>query len=295
MSLKKYHANGSSSRNRADTPHLPLRTQDLYRRNPHATMLFSAWSLIAPAIFAVVCMSKTKLHAAAFILGVILWHSIFPPSGSSEKRKDLPSKKTYLANLQVETADPTKTEEGHAAKEDCPTCWDEIHDPIRLVCGHRFCKDCILPWLTGTSAADSCPICKRVLFINTPSTQESINQLAHRLRVCAAIVHLATELGKILPCYWILHGWSTSFMPLFRCTTGGLSLWDCFEEVVYVVLSVLMVTTARRSFWTHGNHWHQAHLGGWVNVVATVGYIKHCSSELDTLSAISGLAMRRKF
>jgi hypothetical protein len=259
-------------------------------------MLVSAWSLIAPAIFAAVCISRTKLHAAAFILGAILWHSIFPPSGPLEKRKDLPSKETYLANLRVETAaEAKKPEEGDAAKEDCPTCWDEIHDPVRLICGHRFCKNCILSWLSGTSAADSCPICKRVLLINTPSTQETINQLAHKLRVCAALVHIATELGKILPCYWVLHGWTSSFMPMLRCVTGGLSLWDCFEEIVFIVISILMVTTARQTFWTHGHDWHQAHLGGWVNIIATAGYIKHCSSELDTLAAISGLAMRRKF
>jgi hypothetical protein len=258
-------------------------------------MLFSARSLIAPAIFAVVCMSKTKLHAAAFILGTILWHSIFPPLDATELRQDLPSKETYLVNLQVETADPKQTEGGDAAKEECPTCWDEISAPIRLICGHRFCKNCILPWFSSASLADSCPLCKRVLFINTPPTQGTINQLAHKLRVCAALIHIATELGKILPCYWVLHGWSTDVMPMFRCTTGGLSLWDCFEEVVYIVLSILMVTTARRSFWTHGSHWHQAHLGGWVNIVATAGYIKHYSAELDTLAAIAGLAMRRKF
>jgi hypothetical protein len=255
-------------------------------------MSFSAWSLVTPAIFAIVCMAKTKLHAAAFILGAVFWHSIFPPPppGAAAKKKDLPSREKYLANLQIESE---TTEED--AEEDCPTCWDKINDPVRLVCGHRFCKDCILPWLSGASAADSCPICKRVLFVNTPSTQESINQLAHKLRVCAAIIHIATELGKILPCYWVLHGWATSSMPLLRCATGGLSLWDCFEEVVYLGLSILMVTTARRFFWTHGHDWHQAHLGGWVNIVATIGYVKHCSSELDTLSAVAGLAMRRKF
>jgi hypothetical protein len=255
-------------------------------------MSFSAWSLVAPAIFAIVCKAKTKLHAAAFILGAVLWNSIFPPPppGATAKNKDLPSRGKYLANLQLESE---TTEED--AKEDCPTCWHEFHQPVRLVCGHRFCKDCILPWLSGASAADSCPICKMVLFVNMPSTQESINQFAHKLRVCAAVVHIATVMGKILPCYWVLHGWATSFMPLFRCATGGLSLWDCFEEILCFVISILMVIIANASFWTHGRDWHQAHIGGWINVAAAVGWIRLCSSELDTLSAISGLAMRRKF
>jgi hypothetical protein len=250
-----------------------------------------SWSLAILALLAVLCMSKSQLHASAFLAGTILWHSIFP-SPKTEKRQDLPSRSKYLASLQVESEPRTPEDD---AKENCPTCWDEIKEPIRLVCGHRFCKDCILPWFNSTPAADNCPICKRVLFVNAPLTQDSINQLAHEVRVCAALIHIATELGKILPCYWVLHGWATSFMPLFRCTTGGLSLWDCCEEIVYIVLSVLMVTTARQSFWTHGHDWHQAHLGGWVNIVATLGYVKHCSSKLDSLSAIAGLAMRRKY
>jgi hypothetical protein len=105
-------------------------------------MPFSAWSLVAPAIFAIVCMTKTKLHAAAFILGAVLWHSIFPPSGAAEKKKkDLPSREKFLTNLQIELKTPPENN----VKEDCPTCWDEIHAPVRLLCGHRFCKACILP------------------------------------------------------------------------------------------------------------------------------------------------------
>lgn len=249
-----------------------------------------SWSLAVPALLAVLCMSKTQLHASAFLAGTILWYLIFPSLAAAEKRKDLPSRTKYLANLQVESGTPEDQ-----AKQDCPTCWHEINDPVRLVCGHRFCKTCILQWLSGPSVVDSCPICKRVLFVNPPSTQESLNRLAHKLRVCASIVHIATELLKIFPCLWILQGWHTSFMPVFRCATGGLSLWDCFEEVVYIVLSITMVTTARRSFWTHGHDWHQAHLGGWFNIAATVGWVRHCSSELDALAAIVGLALRRKF
>ena len=79
-----------------------------------------------------------------------------------------------------------------------------------------------------------------------------------------------------------VHYWGTVALGLLR---GSL----CF------VMSVLMVITANASFWTHGRDWHQAHIGGWINFAATVGWIRVCSEELDTLEGIWGLAMRRKF
>jgi hypothetical protein len=253
-------------------------------------MAFSSWSLGIPALLIFVCMVKSPLHASASLIGAILWYTIFPP-GTANDRKHLPSRVTYLASLQVE-ADTSE----ESIKEICSTCWHEIEAPIRLVCGHRFCKGCILPWFSAASAVGSCPICKRDLFVaeNTLSTRDSINQLAHKLRVCAAIVLIITTLLKTIPCSWVLHGWHSSLMPLFRCTTGGMSLWNCFEEIVYIVLSILMVTTANRSFWTHGQDWHRAHLGGVFNIAATIGWLSHCSSELDTLSALSSLALRRR-
>lgn len=245
-----------------------------------------------PALLVFVCMSKSPLHASASVIGAILWYTIFPP-GIANDRKHLPSRVTYIASLQVEVE--AETSEG-SIKDTCPTCWHEIEAPIRLVCGHRFCKDCILPWFRAASAVGSCPICKKDLFVaeSTLSTRDAINQLAHKLRVCAAIVLIITTLLKIIPCSWVLHGWHSSLMPLFRCTTGAISLWTCFEEIIYIVLSILMVTTAKRSFWTHGHDWHRAHLGGMFNIAATIGWLSHCSSELDTLAALSSLALRRR-
>lgn len=256
-------------------------------------MTFAFWSLLVPALFVLVRVLKSSLHASAFLTGTILWHTIFPLPQTTEGSKHLPSRAKYVASLQVETDSTTDS-----VKDDCPTCWHELHEPLRLICGHRFCKGCILPWFRGTSAASSCPICKRELFIaeNSLPTRELINQLAHKLRVCAAIILIATTLLKTIPCLWVLHGWQSSLMPLFRCTTGGgTSLWNCSEEIVYIVLSALMVATAKRSFWTHGHDWHRAHLGGVLNIAATIGWLSHCSSALDTLSALSDLASRRKF
>ena len=252
-------------------------------------MPFSARSLLVPVIFVVVvCMSKSQLHASAFIIGTALWHSIFPASpGETEARKGLPSREKFLANLQVEP-EP----QGDQAKEDCPTCWHEINEPVRLICGHRFCKSCILLWLSGTSAADSCPICKMILFINTLPTKQCINQLAQKLRICAAIVHIATYLGKIFCCLWFLQGWTISFMSVFRCAAGASSLWDYLEETILIVASMSIVTT----FLKQGHDWHNAHLGGWfANIAATIAWIRHCSSQLDRFSVIFGLAMRRNF
>lgn len=38
----------------------------------------------------------------------------------------------------------------------CPVCLCCLNNPHQTPCGHRFCKDCILPIMTGRNAA--CPI-----------------------------------------------------------------------------------------------------------------------------------------
>lgn len=125
-------------------------------------------------------------------------------------------------------------------------------------------------------------------------TLELLNRLAHKLRVCTSVICILITVAKIFPCLWILHGWQTSLVPLLRCATGGISLRKCFDDLAYLFLSVLMVVSAKRSFWTHGHNWHRAHLGGVLNVAAAVGWLVYCDRELQALSAILNMALRKK-
>ena len=49
-------------------------------------------------------------------------------------------------------------EEVAAAPRECAICQDDVHTPLRLVCGHIFCEDCVEEWLARES---SCPMCRR--------------------------------------------------------------------------------------------------------------------------------------
>lgn len=45
-------------------------------------------------------------------------------------------------------------------KDSCPVCQDKYSDSrnvIELSCSHKFCSDCVLPWL---KKKNSCPVCR---------------------------------------------------------------------------------------------------------------------------------------
>jgi E3 ubiquitin-protein ligase RNFT1 len=49
-------------------------------------------------------------------------------------------------------------EELAAAPRECAICQDDVRNPLRLICGHIFCEDCVEEWLARES---SCPMCRR--------------------------------------------------------------------------------------------------------------------------------------
>lgn len=54
---------------------------------------------------------------------------------------------------------PTAEELAMAPRE-CPICQDSLRSPIRLVCGHLYCEDCVEEWLARES---TCPMCRTVV------------------------------------------------------------------------------------------------------------------------------------
>lgn len=125
-------------------------------------MEFAHYLLVSPAALLIFLgTTKSQVHAFAFLSGILLWHRMFPAPASTNTRRHLPSKVKLLANLMV---DPAASKGDHVG-ENCPACWEGIDEPIRVFCGHRFRKNCILLWLNGIySAAKSCLVCKRLLF-----------------------------------------------------------------------------------------------------------------------------------
>jgi hypothetical protein len=53
---------------------------------------------------------------------------------------------------------PTSEELSALSRRECAICQDDFRSPLRLVCGHVFCSDCVEEWLARES---SCPMCRR--------------------------------------------------------------------------------------------------------------------------------------
>lgn len=46
---------------------------------------------------------------------------------------------------------------------ECSVCYGDVSAPVKLVCGHVFCKDCIKSWYLKGSGA-GCPMCRRPVY-----------------------------------------------------------------------------------------------------------------------------------
>ena len=59
--------------------------------------------------------------------------------------------------------------------ENCPICLHEITDSVLGLCSHRYCRECIRPWLENNN---TCPLCRSIFCNNIlnylPFTQQSL-------------------------------------------------------------------------------------------------------------------------
>mmetsp|Transcript_49454 Transcript_49454/g.107993 ORF Transcript_49454/g.107993 Transcript_49454/m.107993 type:complete len:355 (+) Transcript_49454:47-1111(+) len=97
----------------------------------------------------------------------------FAPSSPSEAKEDdlgLPA----LQVIRLEDSETMWTKMQRLGNDpafsqfNCPICFETFWRPVRTICGHRFCQECllmtILSQLTSTTTAKpSCPICRHAL------------------------------------------------------------------------------------------------------------------------------------
>ncbi len=63
----------------------------------------------------------------------------------------------------------------------CPVCQDIFTDPVVLLCGHSFCKDCLQQWWRQ-SALHTCPVCKEIFLMAQPPRNLALRNLSDSLR-----------------------------------------------------------------------------------------------------------------
>uniref|UniRef100_A0A8C5AU34 Zinc-binding protein A33-like n=1 Tax=Gadus morhua TaxID=8049 RepID=A0A8C5AU34_GADMO len=68
-------------------------------------------------------------------------------------------------------------------KEDClcPVCHDLYRDPILLMCGHSFCRNCIQEWRTQ-KGIKTCPVCQEMCSFDLPPRNLALKNLTDCLR-----------------------------------------------------------------------------------------------------------------
>ncbi|XP_078029901.1 zinc-binding protein A33-like [Epinephelus lanceolatus] len=63
----------------------------------------------------------------------------------------------------------------------CPVCCDIFTDPVLLLCGHSFCKDCLQQWWRQ-SRLQTCPVCKEIFPMAQPPRNLALRNLSDTLR-----------------------------------------------------------------------------------------------------------------
>ncbi|XP_042560048.1 E3 ubiquitin-protein ligase TRIM35-like [Clupea harengus] len=58
----------------------------------------------------------------------------------------------------------------------CPVCFDIFKDPVLLLCGHSFCKDCLQKFWREKKSKE-CPVCRRQSSLDEPPLNLSLRNL----------------------------------------------------------------------------------------------------------------------
>ncbi|XP_068433616.1 zinc-binding protein A33-like [Clinocottus analis] len=63
----------------------------------------------------------------------------------------------------------------------CPVCCDIFNEPVVLLCGHSFCKDCLQEWWRKCGL-QTCPVCKETFPMAQPPRNLALRNLSDALR-----------------------------------------------------------------------------------------------------------------
>ena len=93
--------------------------------------------------------------------------NLFKPSKASDKpvlsSSGTGAPEELLLQVTTRVDEPGTPLSFGAPDDDCTICLDTLENPIRLHCGHWYCKECIERLRQSTTAQDSCPVCREPL------------------------------------------------------------------------------------------------------------------------------------
>ena len=82
-------------------------------------------------------------------------------AAAERSAKKPPRRRQVSTRLDTDTAEGKELSFGE--HEDCLICMDTLTNPIKLPCGHWFCKECIKGLRQAKSVQDLCPTCREPL------------------------------------------------------------------------------------------------------------------------------------
>eukprot|EP01043_Picozoa_sp_COSAG02_P045877 COSAG02_NODE_4239_length_5597_cov_6.159331_1_plen_301_part_00 len=76
----------------------------------------------------------------------------------ARQARELQMQEAYVAGMGSGGGTPSFC--GTPVDSECAVCLDQMHDPVMLACGHRFCRACATLVRT-TDSRQRCPVCRR--------------------------------------------------------------------------------------------------------------------------------------
>lgn len=106
-------------------------------------------------------LEKRMLRRLVYILTRSLPDgSIYDPLHKKKNKNEL----VYMVRKLHMSAQNVKREKKMDTSEDCPVCYENLHNKsCTLMCGHKLCNTCYpMLWMQSTHSIPSCPMCRMI-------------------------------------------------------------------------------------------------------------------------------------
>mmetsp|Transcript_34222 Transcript_34222/g.98671 ORF Transcript_34222/g.98671 Transcript_34222/m.98671 type:complete len:494 (-) Transcript_34222:81-1562(-) len=117
----------------------------------------------------------------------------------------------------------------------CAICFDDMEGPMKLACGHYFCRDCIQLWFRQS---DECPRCRQVVYRDMRAMARNV-----AMKIAEGTI---TFSSRVLPAFALLSaGWigrhGVFFLTNFeRNENRDLLVFMCFFDATLLLVQAVV-------------------------------------------------------